>query len=320
MRSRGQLVDPQGAVGVQEEFDGQDADRPQRLGHGEGQRPRLLGDDRADGRGHEGRIQDVPLVAVEADGKGRGKAVGPADDHDRDLRRELDPSLGHARDPPEARPGRFEVVGPLDADLPLAVVARGGRLEDQRQAEDAGGLGQLRFVPDRPPGRERQAVPGEERLLAEPVLADPDRPPARPDEPPPREPSEGRGRDVLELDGDRLGPLREGRGGRADGRAARRSPRERPGRRGRPRSRSGRSRDTPSAAPPGGTSGRAGRRRSRPARPAGGGRGHAPSYLAHPPGPCGWGRAQRAPGACASAYPAGGSLRSTPATRGSISR
>ena len=34
--------------------------------------------------------------------------------------------------------------------------------------------------PDRPPGRVRDAGGRQERLLAEPVLADPDRPPARP--------------------------------------------------------------------------------------------------------------------------------------------
>ena len=54
------------------------------------------------------------------------------------------------------------------------------------------------------------ALRARKRLLAEPVLARPDGPPARPDGPAPGQPPQGRGRDVLEFHRDRLGPLGEG--------------------------------------------------------------------------------------------------------------
>ena len=96
MRPGGDLVDEQSTLGRQEELDAEDAHRPQRLGDRQGQRSGLHRDGRADRRGHHRRVEDVPLVAVQADRVGHGLAVGPPGHDDRDLGGELDPALGDA--------------------------------------------------------------------------------------------------------------------------------------------------------------------------------------------------------------------------------
>ena len=54
-------------------------------------------------------------MPVETDGVGDRLAVGAPDDDHGDLRRELDPPLGDARDLVEARPGDVGILGPVDA-------------------------------------------------------------------------------------------------------------------------------------------------------------------------------------------------------------
>ena len=152
VRPRGDLVDQQTALGRQEELDAEHADGPQRLGHGQGQRAGLERDDRTDGGRHHGRVQDVPLVPVQADRIGDRLAVVAAGDDHRDLGRELDPPLGHARHVAQARPCGVRIGRPVDQHLSLAVVARAGGLEDEGKTQGAHGGVQLVLGPDRPPG------------------------------------------------------------------------------------------------------------------------------------------------------------------------
>ena len=238
----------------QEELDTKDPDGPQRLGHGQGQRAGLESDDRSHGGRHHRRVQDVPLMVVQADRIGHRVAVLPASHDHRDLGGELDPALGHAGNPAQAGPRGGRLGRLRDQHLPLAVVARAGGFQDQGKTEGLHRRRDLDLGPDRPPGSVRDGVAGQKALLAQPVLADPDGSPSRPDDSPPRQPSQGRGRDILELDGDRLC-----RGG--DGAERRkvigqhRSPSSGPpGRRVRRRWRSGRPPGSPSAARPGRTS------------------------------------------------------------------
>ena len=60
---------------------------------------RFLRDDGPDRRGHERRVQDMPLVAVKRDRIADGAAIGAAGHDDRDLRGKVDPSLGNTRRP-----------------------------------------------------------------------------------------------------------------------------------------------------------------------------------------------------------------------------
>ena len=96
----------------------------------------LLRDDRADRRGHDGRVEDVPLVPVQAD-RDRSTAwpSAPRATTTETSAANVDPALGHARRPgPRLAQAASASSARVDPDLPLAVVARGGRLEDQGQA------------------------------------------------------------------------------------------------------------------------------------------------------------------------------------------
>ena len=121
--------------GRQEELDTKDADRPQRLGHGQGQRAGLESDDRSHGGRHHRRVQDVPLMVVQADRIGHRVAVLPASHDHRDLGGELDPALGHAGDPAQAGPRGGRLGRLRDQHLPLAVVPRAGGFQDQGKTE-----------------------------------------------------------------------------------------------------------------------------------------------------------------------------------------
>ena len=105
VRARGDLVDEQSAGGGQEEFDGQDPDGPEGLRRRQRQ-PRAsratIGPTAA---GISVRVEDVPLVTVQADRIADGSAVGAAGHHHGDLGGELDPALGDAGRPAQAGPG-----------------------------------------------------------------------------------------------------------------------------------------------------------------------------------------------------------------------
>ncbi len=205
VRPGSELVNQQAAALRQEELDTKDPDGPQRLGHGQGQRAGLESDDRSHGGRHHRRVQDVPLMVVQADRIGHRVAVLPASHDHRDLGGELDPALGHAGNPAQAGPRGGRLGRLRDQHLPLAVVPRAGGFQDQGETEALHRRHELDLGPDRPPGGVRDGVAGQKALLAQPVLAGPDGSPSRPDDSPSRQPSQGRGRDILELDGDRLG-------------------------------------------------------------------------------------------------------------------
>ena len=108
VRARGHLVDEQPPLGREEELDAEHANGAQRLGHRQGHRASVLGDDRPHGRRHDRRVQDMPLVMVQADRIGHRAAILSPGHDDRDLGGELDPALGHAGNLAQTGPGRRE--------------------------------------------------------------------------------------------------------------------------------------------------------------------------------------------------------------------
>ena len=88
-------------------------------------------------------------MSIQADGIAHGSAVMGAGHDDRDLGGEVDPGLGDTRSPSQSVPRAGCLVRPIDTDLSLAVVTRGGRLEDNRQTERPNRLIELEPGPDR---------------------------------------------------------------------------------------------------------------------------------------------------------------------------
>ena len=206
-----------------------------------------------DRRGHERRVEDVALVAVEGDRIADGPAVDAASHDDRELRGEVDPALGDTGRPGPGWPTRrAPAAAVVDQDLSLAVIARGGRLEDQRQTEARAtamsSSASLRTGRQGACGMSCRARNRFSRSRFWQIQSV--RQPGRTD-PPARQPAQRRGRDVFELDGDRLGPLGKRSQAPADDREDRSPSSGPPARRGLFGRRSARRRDSPSAAPPG---------------------------------------------------------------------
>ena len=147
-------------------------------------------------------------MPVQTDGIGDGLAVGASGDDAPRPRPRTQPTPRRRRGPAAGWPRRRRILGPLDPDLSLAVVARRGRLENQGKPERrTARRARSRFAHGRQ-GASGSRVPGEEALFPEPVLADPDGTPARADRRAAGQPAESGGRDVLELDGDAPRPGR----------------------------------------------------------------------------------------------------------------
>ncbi len=91
---------------------------------------------------------------------------------DRDFLRERDERLEHAERPAHLRPGRLEVLGAVDAHLPLAVVAEVRGLEHGRRAQLRERAGQPGRAVHRPIRGDREAVSAQKALLAQPMPAD----------------------------------------------------------------------------------------------------------------------------------------------------
>ena len=90
---------------------------------------------------------------------------------------EIDQRLEDALAPAEPLPGRGQLVLARDPRLALAVITLGAGLEDAGQRGRAGDVGQ---AADRLVGGRAEAGLAEERLLAQPMLGEVDRPHARP--------------------------------------------------------------------------------------------------------------------------------------------
>ena len=172
-------------------------------------------DDRPDRRGHQRRVEDVPLVAVEADRVANRLAIAAAGHDDRNLRGEIDPALGDTRRPAQAGPRDGGARRPVDQDLSLAVIARGGRFEDQGQPEAVERRRRARSrVRTGRQGAWGMSWRARKRFSRSRFWLIQSGPPAGTHPPPAGQPPQRGGRDVLELDGHRLGPIGEGPQGR----------------------------------------------------------------------------------------------------------
>ena len=115
------------------------------------------------GAGMHRGVEDVPLVAVQGDRIADRPAVDTAGHDDRKLGGEIDPTPRRRTAAGPGWPTRRRFVGAVfDQDLPLAVIARGGRLEDQRQSEVSDGVIELgcRYGPAARGHEECRAGPG----------------------------------------------------------------------------------------------------------------------------------------------------------------
>jgi hypothetical protein len=143
--------------------------------------------------------------SIGPNGAGRARA------DDGNLALQIDERLEDRLVPAERVPCRPEIVGLVDRHLPLAVVAERRRLENRGAADFLDRGREIRLARDARERRDRQAVLGEKRLLAQPVLRDRQRAAVGPDDRV-RFGRGGGGRGhVLEFEGHDVDSLREGR-------------------------------------------------------------------------------------------------------------
>ncbi len=177
-------------------------DEPELLGDVDAQlRSLVLPAGRKIGR-HVADVEDAVHVLVLGHRVGGGAAVGATGQHQRQLTGEVEPLLEHARHPTELLPRRGQFARGGTANLPLALVAEAGGLQDRRKA-DGGGRGRDVGI-----GLDHSVRPDidpdvvEESLLGDAVLADTDGRRRWVHEGAPDEPFHRSRRSVLELDGD----------------------------------------------------------------------------------------------------------------------
>ena len=198
----------------QKELDRQDADRAQRLRDASARRMRFLGDDRPDPAGMTVGVEDVAVVTVHGDRIANGLAVNAASHDHRELSGEIDHAPPPHGAPAQARPRRRLRHFRFDQNLSLAVIARRGGLQDQRQAELRRRSWSSASLRTGRQGVCGMSCAGQKLLFAKPILADPGRLPAGANHPAARQPAQCGGRNVFELNGDRaraLGKLTQGR-------------------------------------------------------------------------------------------------------------
>ena len=167
------------------------------------------------GRRH-GLREDAGVVDVAGDRERRRDAVDAARDDDRALVGEVELAFGQQRRPRRAAEPLDRAVdlgGRGDADLPAAVVAAGGRLEPQRQAEPIGCGTELIRGADLAPRRDGDAGAFDEPPLGEAVLGHDQRVAAGPDRPGRVDRADDVGGDVFELVGHDRAPFRQPLGG-----------------------------------------------------------------------------------------------------------
>src|SRR5262249_25709598 len=163
-------------------------DGVERLGRAESQPASFLRDDRADRSGSQCRIQDVPLVPVQSDRIANGLAVAATSHDHRRLSSKIDPGLGDAGRTAQVLPGAPKLRTVVYQDLPFAVVARVGRLEDERQPNLCESAFQLALSAHGMPRRVRYVLLRQKAFLPQPVLSRPESSPAGTNEPAARKP------------------------------------------------------------------------------------------------------------------------------------
>src|SRR5206468_7960503 len=130
--------------------------------------------------------------------------------NNRDLAIQIDEGLENRFAFAERRPCGREVAGRRYHQLPLSVVAERGGLQDGGAGDARRRDGQIRLGTDRCERRYRDAVLGEERLLANAMLRDGERAAVRPDNRVLLGRRRRGGRYVLELERDHVDALRKG--------------------------------------------------------------------------------------------------------------
>ena len=76
---------------------------------------------------------------------------------DRDLPVERDEAFENGRGPADLRPGGCRILAPVDAGLPLAVIAEAPGLQDGWPSDPADGVFQFAFIRYRGEGRDGKA-------------------------------------------------------------------------------------------------------------------------------------------------------------------
>jgi len=168
--ARGELVDEEGFVGLDEEFDTQDADYVERLEDGASEFAGSTGDIFGDGGGGDGQVEDMVAVAILDDAPIGVGAIGATGGDDGDFFFEFDEGFEDGGSAADGGPGGFGLLGGSDADLPFAVVTEVGGFEDGRTVQVRDGAGEFGGSRDGAEGREREAGVSEKYLLADTVL------------------------------------------------------------------------------------------------------------------------------------------------------